>query len=85
MNKRAAYSVETKLDKYCVVDEVGAQVANGRYEATRLTAALMNGDYRAVAAGTENAAAECWQMLMAVLRPLRGVGQPALPITFPLL
>ena len=85
MKKVTTFSVERKMDEYCVVDDVGTLIANGRYEATRLMAALMNGDYQAVAAGSESAAAECRQMLLAALRPLRSLGEPALPMTFPLL
>jgi len=85
MKEATAYSVHGTLSGYCVVDEVGNLVARGRYEIARLMAALMNGDYRAVAAGTDSAAAECREMMRSALQPMRGVGRPALPTAFPLL
>ena len=86
MKEASAYSVvKSTLRGFCVVDDLGNLIAGGRYEAARLMAALMNGDYRAVAAGTDSAAAECLKALTSALRPFRGACRPALPIGYPLL
>ena len=85
MSKVVAYSVENTTSGYCVVDDAGALIARGRFEAARLMAALMNGEYGAVAAGSDRAAAECRVALTNVLRPMRGAGLPALSSALPLL
>lgn len=79
------YTVQSASRGFCVVDELGNLIAKGRCEGARLLAALMNGDYLAVAAGTDIAAAECVEMLASALRPLQKAGRPALPTALPLL
>jgi hypothetical protein len=85
MQEGTAYSVRGTARGFCVVDELGNLIARGRCEAARLVAALMNGDYFAVSAGTDSAAAECREILTSALTPMRDAGRPALSSAFPLL
>ncbi len=85
MKATTAYSVQSTVRGYRVIDDAGELVACTRFGAARMIAALMNGDPRAVAAGTDSAAEECRRALKAALRPMQHVGRPALPTAFPML
>ena len=84
MNEAASYSVHLTAKGHAVVDDAKALVACATFEAAHMIAALMNGDARAIAAGTDRAAAECRRALFAILRPMQQAGRPALEIAFPM-
>ncbi len=85
MKETTAYSVQSTVRGYRVVDDAGELIACTQFGAARMIAALMNGDLFAVAAGTDSAADECRRALTAALRPMQHAGRPALPTAFPML
>ncbi len=85
MMRQKVYAVQEAVDAYRVADGESDLVVCGRSETAHLVAALMNGDIGALLSATEAETAACRRTLTAVLDPLRSLGRPALPSTFPLM